>query len=99
MEKEIVNVLNKILIEIRGHKPLLSIREAAAYFDVSERSMRRFIKDNDDILTIKEPGIGLRIVKSSIDSFISNRTEREIKKIADDDAYIKSIVDKAMSRN
>jgi len=95
--EEITNILSKILVEIRGHKPLLSIREAAAYFDVSERSMRRFIK-RAEIVTIKAPGIGLRISKSSLDGYMEKRIKNEKENQEKDDAFIKSIVDKAMSR-
>jgi len=90
-------VLSKILTEIRGHKPLLSVREAAAYFDVSERSMRRFIK-LPEITTIKLPGIGLRISKSSLDGYMEKRIKNEKENQEKEDA-IKFIVDKALSRN
>jgi len=95
---ETKDILRQILTEIRGHKELLSIREAAAYFDTSERSIRRFIK-NKQIITIKEPGIGLRIVRSSIDEYIKKKVEAQAEKIKKENEYVNYIVKSALERH
>ncbi|GEM_PF-2104123 len=90
-------LLNKILIEIRGHKALLSIKEAAAYLDVSERSIRRFIQKYPEV-AIKEPGIGLRIVRASMDdifgTIFKEQEKIRVEKIAQEKILIEDFLER-----
>lgn len=78
--EKIMKLLEKISGVLIMQKPLMSISEAALYLDVSERSIHRLLQNNDDIISIKEPGIGRRIVKSTLDKHFDNKIKMAIEK-------------------
>ena len=86
----------KLLEKISGvfimQKTLISISEVAIHLDTSKSSIHRLLQNNDDILSIKEPGIGRRIVKSTLDKHFDNKIKMEIEKKENDDREIKLIV-------
>lgn len=94
---EIEKILTSILTELRGNRDLLSIRETANYFDTSERSIRRFVH-SEGIIVIKIPGIGLRVVRSSLTDYISKMVEAHKEKIIVEQEFIETTVRRAMSK-
>lgn len=94
---DITLILKKIFGILNSQKTLISISEAALYLDVSESSIHRLLQKNDDILSIKEPGIGRRIIKSTLDRHFEKKIEIAIEKKENDDREIKLIVADLMS--
>lgn len=95
--EKIMKLLEKISGVLIMQKPLMSISEAALFLDTSESSIYRLLQKNDDILSIKEPGIGRRIVKSTLDKHFDNKIKMAIeKKERDDkevDLFVTEIID------
>ena len=96
----ILENLDAVLTEIRGHKALLSVKEAAAYLHVSDRSIRRFIQKYPEV-AIKEPGIGLRIVRASLDNIFETIFKEQekirIARKAHEEALIKDFLYRSRS--
>ncbi|MHA1703386.1 MAG: hypothetical protein ACTSWK_14095 [Promethearchaeota archaeon] len=91
----------KLLAKISGvfimKKPLISISEAALFLDTSESSIYRLLKKNDDILSIKEPGIGRRIIKSTLDKHFDNKIKKVIEKREKEDKEVSQFVNEIIS--
>ena len=94
---KIMKLLEKISGFLIMQKPLISISEAALQLDTSERSIHRLLQKNDDILSIKEPGIGRRIIKSTLDRHFEKKIEVAIEKKENRDKEIELIINGIMS--
>jgi len=65
----IEKILGEILIEMRCKRDIISIKDAAQYYSVSERSIRRLIDDNP-IVAVKIRGLGRMIDVDSLRNVI-----------------------------
>ena len=72
--KEIAEILRAILIELRGRRDIMSIKDAARYYDVSERSIRRLITHNS-LISVRVPGLGLMVDTNSLNNIIRNQLD------------------------
>lgn len=91
-------LLSSILIELKGRRGIMSVREAALYLGTSERSIRRMIQKKV-IIAVKIPGIGIRVDVNSLYDYMHKLVYQEKQRLLDEEDMINAIVDSAIGGN